>query len=90
MLSQIIVELPWNTLMAVFIYFCFYYPIGMYKNAIPEHQVNERGALMFLLLVAFMWFASTFTHMVVAGMDSSETAGNVGQLLFSLILIFCG
>ncbi|KAL8736690.1 MAG: hypothetical protein Q9166_000056 [cf. Caloplaca sp. 2 TL-2023] len=90
MLSNIIVELPWNTLMAVLIYFCWYYPIGMHRNAIPSHQVHERGALMFLLIWTFLLFTSTFTDMVVAGMESSETAGNVGQLLFSLTLIFCG
>ncbi|KAL8972908.1 MAG: hypothetical protein Q9197_002572 [Variospora fuerteventurae] len=90
MLSNIIVELPWQTLMAAVMFFCWYYPIGMYKNAIPENQVAERGALMFLFMLTFMLFTSTFTDMVVAGMDSSETAGNVGQLLFSLTLIFCG
>ncbi|KAL8922410.1 MAG: hypothetical protein Q9172_003566 [Xanthocarpia lactea] len=90
MLSNIIVELPWNTLMAVLIYVCWYYPIGMHRNAIPSGQLHERGALMFLLIWTFMLFTSTFTHMVVAGMESSETAGNVGQLLFSLTLIFCG
>ncbi|KAL8695772.1 MAG: hypothetical protein Q9224_003171 [Gallowayella concinna] len=90
MLSNIIVELPWNTLMAVLIHFCWYYPIGMYRNAIPDNQVHERGGLMFLLILTFMLFTSTFTNMVIAGMASSETAGNVGQLLFSLSLIFCG
>ena len=90
MLSQIIVELPWNTLMSILIYFCFYYPIGMYKNAIPDHQVHERGALMWLLIWAFLLFTSTFTDMVVAGIETAETAGNIAQLLFSLTLIFCG
>lgn len=90
MLANIIVELPWNTLMAVLIYFCWYYPIGMYRNAIPTGQVHERGALMFLLVLTFLLFTSTFTNMIIAGIDSSETAGNIGQLLFSLTLIFCG
>ncbi|KAK4696934.1 ATP-binding cassette, subfamily G (WHITE), member 2, PDR, partial [Lecanoromycetidae sp. Uapishka_2] len=90
MLSNIAVELPWNTLMAVLIFFCFYYPIGMYKNAIPDHQVHERGALMFLLVWTFLLFTSTFTDMIVAGIETAETAGNIAQLLFSLTLIFCG
>lgn len=89
-MSQILVELPWNTLMAVIIYFCWYYPIGMYRNAIPEHQVHERGALMFLLIMAFLLFCSTFADMCIAGIESGETAGNIGQLLFSLTLVFCG
>ena len=90
MLSNILVELPWNTLMAVIIFFCFYYPVGMYKNAIPLHQVHERGALMFLFVWVFLIFTSTFTDMMIAGIDTAETAGNLAQLLFSLTLIFCG
>lgn len=90
MMSNIIVELPWNTLMAVLIFFTWYYPIGMYRNAIPDGQVHERGALMFLLVWAFLMFASTFTHMMIAGIETAETAGNIATLLFSLTLIFCG
>ena len=90
MLSNVIVELPWNTLMAVIIFFSWYYPIGMFRNAIPEHQVHERGGLMFLLVWEFLLFTSTFTDMVVAGIETAETAGNIAQLLFSLTLIFCG
>ncbi|KAL8641845.1 MAG: hypothetical protein Q9228_001392 [Teloschistes exilis] len=90
MLSNIVVELPWNTLMAALMYFCWYYPIGMYRNAIPTHAVHERGGLMFLFMWTFLLFTSTFTDMVIAGIDSGETAGNLGQLLFSLTLIFCG
>lgn len=90
MSSNIIVELPWSILMAVIIFFCWYYPIGMYRNAIPAHQVHERGGLMFLFILVFMLFTSTFTHMVVAGIESAETAGNIAVLLFSLTLIFCG
>ena len=90
MLSNIIVELPWNTLMAIMIFFCFYYPVGMYRNAIPMHQVHERGALMFLFVWVFLLFTSTFTDFIVAGIEMAETAGNIAQLLFSLTLIFCG
>ena len=90
MLAQIIVELPWNSLMAAIIFFCWYYPIGMYRNAIPDNQVHERGALMFLLVLAFLLFTSSFSNMIIAAFDSAETAANIGQLLFSLSLIFCG
>ena len=90
MLSNIFVEIPWNTLMAVLIFVCFYYPIGMYRNAEPTHAENPRGALFFLFIWEFLAFTSTFTDMVVAGIDTAETAGNIAQLLFSLTLIFCG
>lgn len=90
MLSNIIVELPWNSLMAVILFFTWYYPIGFFRNAVPTGQVHERGALMFLLIWEFLLFASTFTHMVIAGLEDAETAGNLANLAFSLLLIFCG
>ncbi|KAK6948808.1 ZEB2-regulated ABC transporter 1 [Daldinia eschscholtzii] len=90
MLSQIIVELPWNTLMAVLMFFCWYYPIGLYRNAADAGQTTERGALMFLLLWAFLLFTSTFTDMMIAGFETAEGGGNIANLMFMLCLIFCG
>ncbi|KAI9038998.1 uncharacterized protein KD926_010100 [Aspergillus affinis] len=90
MASNIIVELPWNFLVAVLMFFCWYYPVGLYANAEPTDAVHERGALMFLYLLVFLWFTSTFTHMVVAGVENAETGGNLANLMFSLLLLFCG
>ncbi|KAI5860920.1 ABC-2 type transporter-domain-containing protein [Durotheca rogersii] len=90
MLSQIIVEIPWNTLMAVFMYFCWYYPVGLYRNAAEADQVTERGALMFLLLWAFLMFTCTFTDMIIAAFETAEGGANIANLLFMLCLIFCG
>lgn len=90
MLSQIIVELPWNTLMAALMYFCWYYPVGLYKNAADAGQTTERGALMFLLLWAFLLFTSTFTDMIIAAFETAEAGGNIANLLFTMCLIFCG
>ncbi|KAL3421854.1 ABC transporter cdr4 [Phlyctema vagabunda] len=90
MLSNIIVELPWNSLMGLIIFVCWYYPIKMYKNAEFAGQLHERGILMFLFVQTFLLFTSTFTNMIIAGIDTAESAGNLGNLLFSLCLIFCG
>lgn len=90
MLSNIIVELPWNSFVGLIIFVTWYYPIGMYKNAQYAGQLNERGLLMFLFIQSFLLFTSTFTNMVIAGMDMAETAGNIANLMFSLCLIFCG
>ncbi|GKT92070.1 multidrug resistance protein cdr1 [Colletotrichum tofieldiae] len=89
-LVNIIVELPWNTLAALVIFFPFYYLVGMYKNAIPTDAVTERGGLMFLLIWAFMLFESTFADMVVAGVPTAEIGATLSLLLFTLCLIFCG
>lgn len=89
-LSNILVEIPWNSLMAVLVFIGWYYPIGLRQNAVEAGQVAERGALMFLFILTFMIFAGTFTNMVIAGIDTAEAAGNITNLLFSLSLIFCG
>ncbi|CAG7975963.1 unnamed protein product [Penicillium salamii] len=90
MAANIIVELPWNTLMAVLIFVCWYYPIGLYRNTEMMDNLHERGALMFLLIWTFLLFTSTFAHMVIAGIELAETGGNIANLVFSLCLIFCG
>ena len=90
MISNIVVELPWNSLMAVLIFFCWYYPIGLYRNAEPTDSVTLRGFQLFLFVWMFLLFTSTFTHMIIAGVDSAETGGNIANLMFSLCLIFCG
>ncbi|OAX81322.1 hypothetical protein ACJ72_04341 [Emergomyces africanus] len=90
MIANIFVELPWNSLMAVIIFACWYYPIGLYNNAIPNDQVAERGALMFLLILSFLLFTSTFSHLAIAGIEVAETGANIANLLFMLCLIFCG
>ncbi|KIY03071.1 uncharacterized protein Z520_01538 [Fonsecaea multimorphosa CBS 102226] len=90
MMSNIIVELPWSTLCAILIFFTWYYPIGLYRNAEPTDAVHERGALMFLLILTFLLFTSTFAHMVIAAIATAETGGNIANLCFSLTLVFCG
>ncbi|KAH7265415.1 ABC-2 type transporter-domain-containing protein [Fusarium redolens] len=90
MLAQIIVELPWNSLMAVIMFFGWYYPVGLYNNASDAGQTTERGALMFLLLLAFLIFTATFSTMIIAGFETAEGGANVANLLFMLCLIFCG
>ncbi|KAL4895766.1 ABC-2 type transporter-domain-containing protein [Aspergillus ambiguus] len=90
MTANIIVELPWNTLMSVLIFVCWYYPIGLYRNAEKTDAVTERGGLMWLLIWSFLMFTSTFAHMIIAGIELAETGGNLANLLFSLCLIFCG
>ena len=90
MLASILVELIYNILMAVPAYFCWYYPIGLYRNAYPTDSVVERGAIMFLLILIFFMFGSTFSSMIVAGIEQADTGGNVTQMLFSMSLIFCG
>lgn len=88
MLASIFVELPWNILMAVPVYFSWFYPIGLYRNAAGAE--TERGGTMFLIIVVFLMLASTFSNMMIAGIEQPETGSNLAQVMFSLCLIFNG
>jgi ATP-binding cassette subfamily G (WHITE) protein 2 (PDR) len=90
LLANILVEIPWQTLMSALLFACWYYPIGMYRNGIQTDDVGERSALVFLFIWAFMLFTLSLSYLVVAGMNSGPTAVNIAQLLYSLSLIFCG
>ncbi|KAL3427777.1 ABC transporter cdr4 [Phlyctema vagabunda] len=88
--SNIIVELPWNTLCSVIIFVCFYYPIGMQRNAQAAGQTVERGGLFFLFIWEFLIFTSTFTNMVIAGIETADGGSNLANTIFGLCLVFCG
>ncbi|KAL5042237.1 hypothetical protein BDW71DRAFT_211366 [Aspergillus fruticulosus] len=89
-LSNVMIEIFWNTLMTVMAYFCWYYPIGLYQNAVVTDEVTSRGCLTFLFIWEFMMFTSTFTHVLVAGMESADSAGNLGNICYMLCITFCG
>ncbi|RFU81145.1 multidrug resistance cdr1 [Trichoderma arundinaceum] len=90
MLSQVVVEIPWNTVMSVVMFVCVYYPVGFNKNAEPAGQVVERGGLMWLLFWQFLVFTCTFAHACIAITDTAEAGGNLANVFFMMCLIFCG
>ncbi|CEI63250.1 ABC transporter CDR4 [Fusarium venenatum] len=90
MLSQIMAEIPWNTLMSVFLFVCIYYPVGFQKNAEFAGQTAERGGLMWLLFWQFLIFTCTFAHAAIAITDTAEAGGNLANVVFMLSLFFCG
>ncbi|OBT44465.1 hypothetical protein VE00_05929 [Pseudogymnoascus sp. WSF 3629] len=90
MLANILVELIWSLPMAVVIFFCWYYPMGLYRNAEATDSVTIRGFQMFLFILQFMIYASTFGSATIAGVGSAEVGGALTNVLFSLALVFCG
>ncbi|UKZ47949.1 ZEB2-regulated ABC transporter 1 [Trichoderma virens] len=90
MLSQVVAEIPWNSLMSVIMFVCVYYPVGFNNNAVPADQVVERGGLMWLLFWQFLIFTCTFAHACIAITDTAEAGGNLANILFMMCLIFCG
>ncbi|KAF4122564.1 ABC-type branched-chain amino acid transport system, ATPase component [Geosmithia morbida] len=90
MLSQVLVEIPWNSLMSIFMFICVYYPVGLNNNASQAGQSADRGALMWLLLWQFLVFTCTFAHACIAITESAEAGGNLANVMFMMCLLFCG
>ncbi|KAF6824972.1 ABC transporter [Colletotrichum musicola] len=88
-LSNILVEAAWNTLMAVLVYVCWYYPVGFLANTTPDDR-DVRGLLAFLFLWMFMLFTSTFSHLAVTWAPNAEIGGVVASMLWMFCLVFCG
>lgn len=90
MISQIVAEIPWNTLASVFMWAFIYYPVGFYKNAEAAGQGVERGGLIWLLFWQLLLFSCTFAHMCISFADTADSGGNAANFLFVLIFFFCG
>lgn len=90
MLSQIVSEIPWNTVASVFMWAMIYYPVGLYKNADTAGQSTERAGLMWLLFWQLLLFACTLAHLCVSFAGSADEGGSTANFLFMLIFFFCG
>ncbi|KAF2174053.1 hypothetical protein M409DRAFT_48938 [Zasmidium cellare ATCC 36951] len=69
--SNLVVELAWNALMAVIMFVCFYYPIGLQNNAVPTdtHMVivgvsdaETGGSLANLLVILSLIFCGVLAR----------------------------
>ncbi|WAO87350.1 Hypothetical protein NCS54_00465600 [Fusarium falciforme] len=88
-LANILVEVAWNSLMAAIMYFCWYYPVGFVQNTTSD-DVSTRGFLVFLFLLMFMLFTSTFSHFAIVWIETAEEAGVLASLMWMLCISFCG
>lgn len=88
--SQITAEVPFQAVLGTVAFFCWYYPTGMYANAEPTDTVNERGALMWLLVTSFYVYCSTLGQFVISFQELADNAANLANLMFIMCLNFCG
>ncbi|KAI9172716.1 ABC multidrug transporter atrG [Paramyrothecium foliicola] len=89
LLSNIIVEAGWNTLMSVIMFLSWYYPIGFAKH-LGDDERASRGFLTFLLWWMYLLFISTISHAVVVWIETPDTAGVLASLLWMLCISACG
>ncbi|KAE8361546.1 ABC multidrug transporter [Aspergillus caelatus] len=90
MVANIFVELAWNSIMGIFCFLCWYYPIGLWRNAEPTDQVHSRGTLAYLFIWVCMLWSSSLAHLLIAGLETADAASGLATIIFELLLLFCG
>lgn len=90
LLGQISAEIPWQAITGTIAFFCWYYPLGLYRNAEPTNTQHKRGALMWISIVLFYVYTSTMAQLCISFMELADNAANLAILLFTMCLAFCG
>jgi ABC-type multidrug transport system permease subunit len=70
--SNMIVEACWISIVAVLTFVIWYYIVG-FADSIPDAEKAERGVLMFLMIWKYFLFSSTFSYMMIAGVEHAQT-----------------
>ncbi|ODV58732.1 pleiotropic drug resistance family ABC transporter [Ascoidea rubescens DSM 1968] len=83
-------EVPYSIICGTIGFFCWYYPLGLYRNAEYTDTVAERGVLVWLFLITFFLWSIGFGQAILAGIDRKETAGIFSNLLFTICMVFNG
>ncbi|GAV54007.1 hypothetical protein ZYGR_0AK05090 [Zygosaccharomyces rouxii] len=89
-ISQILIEVPWNFLAGTVAFFCYYYPVGFYNNASEANQLHERGALFWLFSTAYYVWIGSMGLLANSFIEHDVAAANLASLCFTLALSFCG
>ena len=89
-LSDLLVEMAWQTLMAVVMFACWYYPIGMFRNGGHEDMAERGGLALLTIWVIHALHLDLFSCNRRGHGVCGPTAVNIAQFLYSLSLIFCG
>ncbi|KAK1966044.1 hypothetical protein LY78DRAFT_579238 [Colletotrichum sublineola] len=89
LLSNIVIEMVWNTIAAAVFFFCWYYPARFFRNTAAD-DVNMRGFTVFLFIWVFFLWMSTFSQMAIAAIETADLASIPSSLFSTLCMCFCG
>lgn len=84
LIANVIVEIPYQVLVGVIAWACYYFPIY------GASQAPHRQGLMLLFVVQFYIFTSTFASLVISALPDAETGGTIATLMFIMTLTFNG
>ncbi|KAJ5902585.1 hypothetical protein N7495_003113 [Penicillium taxi] len=82
--SQILVEVPWQILMGVVAWVSYYWAV------FGTAQTSDRRALIMLFIVQFYIYAASMAQFVVCAIPEPSVAAMIATLMFGLSFIFTG
>ncbi|RLV89830.1 Multidrug resistance protein CDR1 [Spathaspora sp. JA1] len=88
--AQITSEIPYQTMVGTLAFFCWYYPVGFYANAVETNAVHSRGVLMWLYSTAFFVYTSTVGQLCISFLEVKTNAANLANYLLTMCITFCG
>jgi ABC-type multidrug transport system permease subunit len=88
--AQVTAEIPYQIVAAAISFFCWYYPVGMYKNAVYSGDVAKRGALMWLVVTLMFIYSSTLAQLCISFNQLADNAANGISMLLTISMTFCG
>lgn len=68
----------------------WYYPLGLWKNALAVRELHSLSGLVFLLIWSLLVLFQTVSQMLMIITPDFRTELNNANLLFMLSLIFAG
>ncbi|KAL9476207.1 hypothetical protein ACSS6W_006048 [Trichoderma asperelloides] len=82
-LANVFVEIPYQIIMGVLVFACFYYPVVGIQSSI-------RQILVLLYIMQLFIFASSFAHMIIVAMPDAQTAASLVTFLVLMSTLFNG
>ena len=83
-LSQVLVEIPWQILLGICAYASFYYSV------FGANTPSESQGLILIFIVQFYMYASSMAQMVIAAIADPNLGAMLAMFMFGLSFIFNG
>ncbi|OAL47624.1 ABC-transporter [Pyrenochaeta sp. DS3sAY3a] len=83
--SNIVVEIPFNFIISSLCFICWYFPVAWWRDISAG-----RGAFMYLVFIIYQLYHTTFSQAIAIASPNAETAAMVTILFYTFILAFSG
>jgi ABC-type multidrug transport system permease subunit len=89
-LSALLVEIPYNLMTGTLFFFPWYFAVGFYRDWPDDTNKNARGVYIWLMLMFFEMWISTFGQAIAALAPNPQTASTLTTLFASFVVAFNG